>query len=88
VVNMIEQKKSSMTIKRRLRKLREECWDWNLIVAGFTLRGMSKRDVELSIVRLVDAGLVRIEPNPIGPTAFVLTIPEGVPEKVLSHVEE
>jgi len=47
---------------------------------------MSKRDAELGILGLVDVGLVRIEPNPNGPTAFVLTIPPGIPDEVLSHV--
>jgi hypothetical protein len=49
---------------------------------------MSRRDAERGIVHLEEAGLVRSEPNPIGPTAFVLTIPDGIPEEVLAHVEE
>jgi hypothetical protein len=81
--------KANMKTKERLKKLRDECWDWDLIVASFTTpTGMSKRDAEISILRLVDAGLVRIEPRPIGPTAFVLTIPKGIPKEVLAHVEE
>ena len=50
-----------------------------------------RRDVKAgcrirNFLALVDAGLVRIEPKPDAPTAFVLTIPEGIPEGVLSHV--
>jgi hypothetical protein len=76
-----------MTTKQRLRKLRSECPDWNQIIAKFEMfAGMSKRDAELGILGLVDVGLVRIEPNPNGPTAFVLTIPPGIPDEVLSHV--
>jgi hypothetical protein len=75
-----------MTTKQRLRDLRAECPDWELIVARFTLDGgMSKQDVELAILSLVDAGLVQIEPRPNGFTAFRLTLPEGIPEEVLSH---
>jgi hypothetical protein len=78
-----------MTTKERLRKLRAECADWDLIIANFTMHGMSKRDAELGILSLVDLGLVRIEPRARGPfTALVLTIPDGIPEEVLSSVEK
>ncbi len=75
-----------MTVKQRLRKLRSECCDWDQIITNFMARGISRRDVELGILDLVDAGLVRIEPRLNGPTAFVLTIPESVPEEALSYV--
>jgi hypothetical protein len=74
-----------MTTKQRLRKLRAECADWDLVIANFTMRGMSKRDAERGILALIDAGLVKIEPQPNGFTAFRLTIPEGIPEEVLSN---
>ncbi len=75
-----------MTTKQRLRKLRTECCDWDQIVINLMARGTSKRDVELGILELMDAGLVRIEPQPNGRTAFVLTIPDGIPEEAPSHV--
>jgi hypothetical protein len=75
-----------VTTKRRLRELRAKCPDWQLIVARFTLNGgMSKRDAELGILALVDAGLVQVEPQPNGFTAFRLTLPDGIPDEVLSH---
>jgi len=76
-----------MTTKERLRKLRTECRDWDLIIGRFVLDGMRKRDAELGILALVDAGLIRIEPNPNGPTAFVLTTPDGL-EGVLPDVAQ
>jgi hypothetical protein len=76
-----------MGAKKRLRELRRQCADWDQIVGNFELCvGMSKWDAELGILALVDAGLIRIEPKPAGPTAFVLTTPEGIPEGVLSNV--
>jgi hypothetical protein len=76
-----------MTAKQRLRNLRTDCSDWDQIIAKFQMfGGMSRRDAELGILDLIDAGLVRIEPNANGPTAFVLTIPDGIPDEVLSHV--
>jgi hypothetical protein len=80
-------KARQMTTKERLRKLRAECWDWDDLISNFTLwAGMSKRDAELGLLSLIDLGLVRIEPNPNGPTAFLLTLPDGIPSEVLSHV--
>ena len=76
-----------MKIKQRLRKLREECWDWGLIVASFALRGMSKREAELALLELEHAGLVRIEPVPNGPNAIMLTLPEGIPDEAFAHGE-
>ena len=77
-----------MKTKERLKKLRDECADWDGVIGFFTMHGMSKHEAERGILDLVDAGLVRIEPQPNGPTAFVLTIPERIPEEVLTHVEE
>jgi hypothetical protein len=76
----------AITTKARLRKLRADCSDWDQIIANFMAAGMSRRDVELSILKMVDVGLVRIEPRPSGPTAFVLTIPKSVPDEILVHV--
>jgi hypothetical protein len=79
--------KGKQTRKQRLQKLGVDCADWNQIIANFELLGgMSRRDAELGILALVDAGLVRIEPNPNGPTAFLLTLPDGIPHEVLSNV--
>jgi len=75
-----------MTTKQRLRKLRTDCADWDLIIANFTTHGMSRRDAELGLLSLIDLGAVRIEPNRNGPTALLLTLPDGIPEQVLSHV--
>jgi hypothetical protein len=51
-----------MTNKQRLQKLRTECTDWEQIVRKFELLGgIAPRDVELAILALIDAGLVRIE---------------------------
>jgi hypothetical protein len=86
-INGVTGEIKQMTTKQRLRKLRTECPDWNQIIEKFEMfGGMSRRDAELGILGLVDVGLVRIEPNANGPTAFVLTIPEGIPDEVLSHV--
>jgi len=65
-----------MTTKQRLRKLRTDCADWDQIIANFQRIGLSRRDAELGILHLVDAGYIRIEPQSDGPTAFVLTLPE------------
>jgi hypothetical protein len=78
-----------MTNKQRLQKLRTECTDWEQIVRKFELLGgIAPRDVELAILALIDAGLVRIERRPGRPTAFVLTIPDGIPQEILDHVAE
>lgn len=74
-----------MTTKQRVRKLRAECADWDLVVANLTMHGMSRRDAELGILALVDAGLVRIEPRPNGLTAFVLTMPERFEHVAQQH---
>lgn len=75
-----------MKTKERLRKLRSECWDWDQIIENLRLVGMPRRDAELGILALVDAGLCRIEPQPGEPTAFVLTMPDGIREEILSNV--
>jgi hypothetical protein len=76
-----------MSKKKRIRELQARCPDWDQIIEKFEMfTGMSRRAAELGILDLVDAGLVRIEPNTKGPTAFVLTIPDGIPDRVLSHV--
>jgi hypothetical protein len=76
-----------MTTKQRLRELRAACSDWERIIGNFELLGgMSRRDAEMGILALVDAGLIQIEPQPNGPTAFRLTLPKGIPDEVLSHV--
>jgi hypothetical protein len=82
------EQKANMTTKQRLRKLRAECADWDQIIANLAMHGISTRDAERGILALIDAGLVRIEPRPGRPTAFILTTPPGLPEKVLTHVAE
>jgi hypothetical protein len=76
-----------MNKRQRIKELRAKCADWDLIIGRFVFDGMRKRDAELGILALIDAGLIRIEPNPNGPTAFVLTTPDGL-EGVLPDVAQ
>ena len=76
-----------MKTKERLKKLRDECADWGGVIGFFTMHGLSANAAERAILELLDVGLIRIEPQPNGPTAFVLTIPPEL-EGVLPHVEE
>jgi hypothetical protein len=70
-----------MSAKKRLRELRTECCDWDAVIASFTTHGVSKRDAELGILDLVDAGLVRVTPRRGKPTTFELAIPEWLHDK-------